>query len=372
MKRIFTALKMMGSLALCAAVLAGCAVLPADSAPEAAPPADPLTGLEARCPGQRPVAVTIANGTASTTQWGISAASVVLEARTADYGDTSLCLVYPSVDTMPQVGPVTEGEDLYWRLLVGQQVLPVQRGGGVFDQNYLDYYSLRAVDALEVGKNAFSCTAAWQNAPLWYTSGGAVSGVLSSLNISATLTESRLTEAVSGGGSRESTADAVLSVPALLPQVVEGRLPDADAADAVNARVEFGGQSATGFSYDADAQVYRMLHADGTPQLDAANGQQAGFDNLLVLFSASALRDDNATLDYDLTLGGGVWLNGGHLWRITWTQGSDTTFRFYDSDGRPLTLKAGRSYLALVSSLTGQELTVQNSAGEDLLAAPEE
>lgn len=141
--------------------------------------------------------MTIANGTASTTQWGISAASVVLEARTADYGDTSLCLVYPSVDTMPQVGPVTEGEDLYWRLLVGQQVLPVQRGGGVFDQNYLDYYSLRAVDALEVGKNAFSCTAVWQNAPLWYTSGGAVSGVLSSLNISASLMESRVTSAAS-------------------------------------------------------------------------------------------------------------------------------------------------------------------------------
>ena len=166
MKRIFTALKMMGSLALCAALLAGCAVLPADSAPEAALPADPLTGLEARCPGQRPVAVTIANGTASTTQWGISAASVVLEARTADYGDTSLCLVYPSVDAMPQVGPVTEGEDLYWRLLVGQQPIPVQRGGGQFDQNFLDYYSIRAVDALEAGRTAFDCGSEWSNAPL--------------------------------------------------------------------------------------------------------------------------------------------------------------------------------------------------------------
>ena len=39
----------------------------------------------------------------------------------------------------------------------------------------------------------------------------------------------------------------------------------------------------------------------------------------------------------------------------------------YDSNGRPLTLTAGRSYLALVSSLTGQELTVQNSTGGSLL-----
>ena len=367
MKRIFTALKMMGSLALCAAVLAGCAALPADSAPEAAPPADPLTGLEARCPGQRPVAVTIANGTASTTQWGISAASVVLEARTADYGDTSLCLVYPSVDIMPQVGPVTEGEDLYWRLLVGQQVLPVQRGGGVFDQNYLDYYSLRAVDALEVGKNAFSCTAAWQNAPLWYTSGGAVSGVLSSLNISASLMESRVTSAASTASGSSASGGAALTVPPLLPQAVGGKLPDATAPGAQNVRICFDEANATGFAYDEARGQYAMLHADGTPQLDAGSGQQAVFDNLLVLFSGSTLRDDGHTYDYDLTMGGGVWLNGGHLWYLTWTQGSDSTFQLYDADGRLLTLEAGTSYIALVSSVTGQELTVTNAAGENLI-----
>jgi len=110
-----------------------------------------------------------------------------------------------------------------------------------------------------------------------------------------------------------------------------------------------------------------MLHNDGSPQLDANTGIQAAFDNLLVLYSASTPRDDGRTLDYDLTMGGGVWLNEGHLWNITWTQGSETTFFLYDSNGRPLTLTAGRSYLALVSSLTGQELTVQNSTGENLL-----
>ena len=56
-----------------------------------------------------------------------------------------------------------------------------------------------------------------------------------------------------------------------------------------------------------------MLHHDGSPQLDANTGIQAAFDNLLVLYSASTLRDDGRTLDYDLTMGGGLWLNGGHL-----------------------------------------------------------
>ena len=35
------------------------------------------------------------------------------------------------------------------------------------------------------------------------------------------------------------------------------------------------------------------------------------------LYSASSLRDDGTTLDYDLSLGGGVWLNGSQLWHLS-------------------------------------------------------
>ena len=263
---------------------------------------------------------------------------------------------------------VAAGQDIYWRLLVGQQPIPVQRGGGQFDQNFLDYYSIRAVDALEAGRTAFDCGSEWSNAPLWYTSGEAISNVLDELSISSVLTESRVTNVVSAASdSASSGADAVLSLPALLPQEADGKLPDATAPDAVNVRVCFDDDNATGFSYDADSGLYRMLHADGTPQLDANNSQQAGFDNLLVLFSASELRDDGKTYDYDLSMGGGVWLNGGHLWTITWTQGRDNTLLLYDADGRTMNIEAGTSYIALVTSLTGQELTVTNSSGEAIL-----
>ena len=99
-------------------------------------------------------------------------------------------------------------------------------------------------------------------------------------------------------------------------------------------QINFAPQSTTGFAYDAASGTYGMLRADGTAQLDANTGAQAQFDNLLVLYSASSLRDDGTTLDYDLSLGGGVWLNGSQLWHITWTQGTDSTFAFYDADGR--------------------------------------
>ena len=361
------------SLGLCAALLTGCSLrLPQpDSVPSVA--LDPLTGQEMVWPGQRPAAVVIENASGNTTQWGIGSASVVLEALTENDEPTSLCLVYPSVGAMPQVGPVAAGQDLYWRLLAGQQAIPIQLGGGRFNQNYLDYYSIRAVDALEAGRNAFSCMDTWSNSPLWYTSGEAVSGVLSSLSISPSVSESRVTSGVSSAAAESSGAADVLQLPPLLLQEAEGRLPDATAHDAVNVRVAFDTKNATGFVYDETSGQYQMLRADGTPQLDANSNQAAAFDNLLILFSGSALRDDGRTFDYDLTMGGGVWLNGGHLWTLTWTQGSDSTFALYDADGKSLTLSAGRSYLALVSSLTGQELQVTDGSGTSLLpTAPSE
>ena len=363
MKRIWT--RAAAAAALCAVLLSGCS-FSSEILSDHSAPADPLTGQALQYPGERAAAVVIDNAPASTVQWGIGSASVVLEAQTEADAPTSLCLAYPAVSAMPTVGPVTLGQDLYWRLLSGQQVLPVQRGAGQFARNYLDYYNLRAVDALEVGRNAFTCDADWSSAPLWRTSGKAVLGVLDSLNLSSQLDE--LAASASSAVTSDSTeADTVLpTLPALLPQKAEPRLPEPDAEDAAAVQVHFGTQSTTAFAYSAESGTYGMLHADGTAQLDANTGTQAQFDNLLVLFSSSTLRDDGRTLDYDLTLGGGVWLNGGRLWHITWTQGTDSTFLFYDSDGRQLSLCTGRSYLALVSSVTGEELAVQSSAGEEL------
>lgn len=54
MKRIGTALRAAVSLGLCAALLAGCSLLPADPAPEQPVPTDPLTGQEQLWPASAP------------------------------------------------------------------------------------------------------------------------------------------------------------------------------------------------------------------------------------------------------------------------------------------------------------------------------
>ena len=120
MKRIRTAL----CLILAAALLAGCAFLPSDSEPETPAPTDPLTGLALEWQGQRPVAVAIENSTASTTQWGLSSASVVLEALTEVGTSTELCLVYPALAATPKVGPVAAGQDTKAAQLYYNKIVP--------------------------------------------------------------------------------------------------------------------------------------------------------------------------------------------------------------------------------------------------------
>lgn len=352
--------RMLALAVLCMALLAGCSLqgsLPAADSPAAA---DPLTGLEVLWPGQRPAAVVIDNSPQTVRQWGVDQASVVLEALTEGRSGTSLCLVYPSVDSVPKVGPVAQGRDLYWQLLAGQKVVPVQRGAGLYARNFLDYYGLRPVDALEVGRNAFDCDGGWEGTTGWYTSGTALNGVLADLGISSVLVSPSDTASAADSTAAEETEP---SVPALLPfGGTEGGVEDAQ-----RVKIQFSPVSSTGFVYDTAAGVYRMQRADGSPQTDADTGSQAVFDNLLVLYSTPTLKDDGDTWDYDLSVGGGVYLNGGKMWSILWMQGKETTLALYDEEGRAMNVLPGRSYLAVVGSVTGQELTVKDSTGANLV-----
>ncbi len=134
--------------------------------------------------------------------------------------------------------------------------------------------------------------------PCRRTSGKAVAAVLDSLSISTTMNQN------TASGSEGETAGVL---PALLPQRDTGHLPDANAADAVKAtRVNFQSGGATGFVYNDTLAATGCCTPTAPPSWDANTGTQAVFDNLLILLSGSSLRDDGRTLDYDLSMGGGV------------------------------------------------------------------
>lgn len=353
-------LKRLWALALSLALLAGCGA----SGPATAEAGDapltaraPLTGQTALWPGQRPVAVTVENDPAARLR-GIGDASLVLEALTGSGDTPSLCLVFPSAAATPRVGPVAPGQDLFFQLLAAQQPIPVQRGAGVYGGNLLDQYGIRAVDALEAGVLAFEYEGVWgqSDALSWYTDGALLSGVLSALGIDPQAEADPLAAAADAGAAGEDDASGLsaAALPPLLPFGDRDTAEEGEAAPGVEIR--FSSTASTGFTYDSAGGVYRMTGADGAPRVDANTGQQAAFDNLLLLYSAPTLRDDGRTWGYDLTMGGGYYLTGGEAWSILWTQGADSTLGIFNAGGQAVTIQPGRSYIAVLGSLPEQEI----------------
>ena len=353
MKRIWNLA--LGTAVLCTALLCGCA-LSGPTAPDSAAPTDPLTGQELQYPGERTAAVVIDNAASSTTQWGIGSASVVLEAP-----DRERPTHQPVLGLSFGIGHANRRPSDPW---AGPLLAAAQRAGstahpagaGQFARNYLDYYNLRAVDALEVGRNAFSCDDVWSGAPLWHTSGGEVASVLGSLNLSGALGDHG--SSASSSASTAEDSSAISALPALLPQAKEPRLPEPGSRDAEQVQINFAPQSTTGFAYDAASGAYGCSVPTAPPSWMPTPARRR---NSTICWSFTPLPACGTTAPRWTTtcpFGGGVWLNGSQLWHITWTQGTDSTFAFYDADGRPLTIRTGRSYIALVSSVTGQELTV--------------
>ena len=241
---------------------------------------DPLTGELARWPGQRPASVFVYNGMDAGRQWGIGEASVVFEALTEGESSTSLCLAYPSLEAVPKVGPVAQAQDLYLQLLICQQAIPVQRGASIYAANFLDCYQISPLDALSLGVKGFNYEGVWGQPDQisWTTSGASLTPLAASAGVSL---EPQAAAAAASADS-EAEADEGIRLPPLLPF---GE-PAGGKEGASSVEVIFSADASTSFTYDAGTGHYLMARADGTPQTDANTGAQAGFDNLLILYSA--------------------------------------------------------------------------------------
>ena len=356
----------LAALGLAALTLTGCTLFgqQAGTAADAETAAlDPLTGETARWPDQRPAAVFIDNSPDAARQWGIGEASVVFEALTEGDTSTSLCLVYPALEAVPQVGPVAQARDLYLQLLSCQQVVPIQRGATIYAANFQDLYDTSPLDALSVGLKGFTYEGVWGQPDQisWTTSGADLLPLADSSGVS-------LAARASADSLAESSDSTSQEDPVTLPPLLPFGEPANGKTGVSSAELIFSASSSTGFTYDQGTNQYLMSRSDGTPQADANTGAQAAFDNVLILYSAPSLRDDGYSWGYDLTMGAGVYLSGGSVWSILWMPGTDSTLAIYNSDGTALNIQPGTSYIALMGSVASQEVVLRDSHGSEMTA----
>ena len=102
--------------------------------------------------------------------------------------------------------------------------------------------------------------------------------------------------------------------------------------------------------------------------MDAATGEQLAFKNVFVLFAGVGHKPEPQLTDFDLSSGSGYYFTGGSYAPVTWSKdGDQAPLKLYDAGGGELSVAAGKSYIAVVSSARADSLTVDGAA---LNAAP--
>lgn len=351
------------ALALASALFTGCgsqnsnedipAAAPAESQSEAQPAApqrayspaaehltaDPLTGGELTTDGKRPVAIMVNSDSTQAHQWGIARASVVVEAITTGQKTSLMCL-YPSVDSLEKVGPVTEADDIYWQLAMPLNAIPVSINKTIYASNLLNLLRYQDLDGYYAGVTCFDYDSArgesMGNEFCWYTTPKLLGDGLELYGLTP----------LGGTGSLFYFSEAETQNP----------------GTAAELQISYGAEDDVFFQYREDSQTYARK-----PQPDAADaltGEDVCFTNLFVLYAATGPKDDGHHWDYDLSTGTGLYLTKGGWQTITWAKGDAyDKLELYNADGTVLAVNPGKSYIGLVGGMNRQTVSLRDAAG---------
>ena len=107
------------------------------------------------------------------------------------------------------------------------------------------------------------------------------------------------------------------------------------------------------FEYDEAAGLYKRFQY-GTEHIDAVNGEQLAFENLIIQYTTFEVITTDGHKDFDLIGSGkGLYITNGKAVEIIWnraTESDRTTYTY--TDGTPVSLNTGKSYIAIVPTDT--------------------
>lgn len=114
--------------------------------------------------------------------------------------------------------------------------------------------------------------------------------------------------------------------------------------------------------YDPASNTY-LYYEYGMAHVDPENdNKQLAFTNVIIQSAVCEQFDENGYMQFNLLnkSGNGWYITGGQAIPITWQKGMDTSpTKYYDSEGKELTLNTGKTYIALVSQTRWGELVLK-------------
>ncbi len=287
----------------------------------------------------RPIAIMVNNIKQSLPQKGLTEADIVYEIVT-EGGITRFMAIYSDGYDLPTIGPVRSARDQHIQLMLSYQPLYLHIGSSVPADAMLELYKYTNRD---VDGKIFS-SAVWYDQEradqlsqlytnvdehCWFTDGETLKGVVDEYNLDANVLEQ---------------PDPVFNF--LPPE--EERTPKLE-VDGFN--IKFSDYSTSRFEYNPDIGKYEKS-IYGEPQIDANNGEQLAFKNVLVLFTTISTHSDGVLANVQYNFGGvGYYFSNGGYEHVRWLKGSpEDPLRIVSNDGAeiPVEINPGNTYVAVV------------------------
>ncbi|MEG0803552.1 MAG: DUF3048 C-terminal domain-containing protein, partial [Pygmaiobacter sp.] len=290
-------------------------------------------------------------------------------------GITRFMGLFEDYKTLGDVGPVRSARDQFFRVVMPFQALYVHIGRSGITQTYIDE---AGYGDLNVDGNTSTITYWDQNRRnqgyaqehTAYTNSDYLTSYVEKHNVDM---------------SRKMTSPIFDFVNYNEPARALG------GEDALTVGIVHSQSYRTYFDYDVATNKYMMSQYSSklgvTPTCDENDGEQVGFQNLLVLFAdieaypypggnLDKNGNDKGDPDYqkvDYTFGGyGYYINGGKCEKIRWFKGAmNEVLRFTDESGsNSLKLNTGTSYVAIVDLDEHDNFVYAGAATDPAISAP--
>ena len=305
--------------------------------PEPVGPAgiNPLTGLpmEPEYEQNRPVAVMLNNLKKAQPQLGVSMADIIYEVP-AEGGITRMLGVYQTLDGVGNLGSIRSARPYYIELAMGHDALYVHAGGS--PEAYQDLKSWK-VDYIDgVNGSASQSAVFWRDPERKKNKGYEHSLLASGETIQSFWDNSKYPKTHQDDYSYPQT-------------FTDDPLTGGTAAEHI--KLYYTSYKTGLFDYDAETGKY-LVSQYQAPYVDGNTGEQVGVTNLLILeTSIYAISGDTAGRLKVRTTGEGegTLYRSGQCIPIHWSRSNrDVPFSYTTSDGQPLALGRGNSYVCLM------------------------
>ena len=299
---------------------------------------NPLTGekLDNDISSARPYCIMINNHAVARPSVGLSHASIIYEALVE--GDiTRLMAIFSDVEGF-DIGHIRSCRHYYVSLAQAYDAIYVHWGSSNIGDDYLNKYKIDDIDQLKLG-----------DAAGFYRESGNTA-----IEHRAMVNGTELSEYVKAHNRVDHSSDYDKSYGLSFADNAVEQCTNSSSEFIV----QYLGSTKTTFKYNPDKSCYNA-YMSGNEYIDRTNDASIDLANVIVLNVAYDVVDDAAHKDMTLTGSGtGYFATGGKYVEINWTRdGVDDNFHYTLTDGTPLNLSIGRTYVCIAPLDKGGSVT---------------